>query len=897
MEERTVFQPPFGSVKPGTRLNGIYEIEKMIAQGGMGEVYRGFNIQTADIVAIKMIRPEFSNNDDAMELFRREASILHNLVHEAIVRYFLFSVDPVIGRAYLAMEFVDGPSLRDRVTPGPLSLPDVAILRKRIASALETAHRRGVVHRDISSDNIILPNGDVSNAKIIDFGIARAAQMGKATIIGSGFAGKYNYVSPEQLGLAGGDVTFKSDIYSLGLVLAEAARGHALDMSGSQAEVTDKRRIVPDLSDVDRSLRPLLQSMLQPLPENRPASMAAVAEWTEQAAPAPPARRKAVREPALRPAATAEQPSGSSGGRMHAIVGAVIAVASLGGVAFVFKDDFSQWTRGSGGRGASNAPTASAPPPLPSLPSKPPAEASRPTAEAAVESAKLPPLAAPAAPQTPPPVPASPAAASPPEAVETAALPPSETPSSTAAAVAAVANPPAPHVPTAAEILKETTPHAPQDAIDLPSARVGAPYRAELPGFTDHGGKELRLSAESVPDGLGFRDLGEGKGLFEGSPAHAGRATMRVKAVNPGGKTAQMTATLVIADKPQPPPAEEQPATAPAAQPSAHSDEQIARLEAPRPSLPVASLEPATVGQDYGADLPAFSGSAGAAPMTLRADPAPPAGLVFADLGSGYGQISGKPATAGSYAFDVVATNAAGLAGRMSVKLNVAPAPANVTAKAETPPAPPETPPTPDRAAAFVQGFDGGDCFLVKALPSAAGGHAYLGVGDQLGPFERFEESFRKEVGAEPQLSLRLIAPPECAALDVLRAASSDASSAPRITLSNYRVGRNKPLSGTVANLGGRRLYLVLVDNQGKAYRIDAKLQSGGDTALFSVPLIPDAGSIGPIQLVLAVTSAKPILALESFRSGDLKGITPALAEEAKTGAATVVADYFTFVN
>ncbi|MGO9417782.1 serine/threonine-protein kinase [Roseiarcus sp.] len=912
MEERTVFQPRvFGSVKPGTRLNGIYEIEKMIAQGGMGEVYRGFNIQTGDIVAIKMIRPEFSTNEEVMELFRREASILHNLVHEAIVRYFLFSVDPVIGRAYLAMEYVDGPSLSDRLTSGPLPLPDVTILRKRIASALETAHRLGVVHRDISSDNIILPSADVRNAKIIDFGIARAAQMGKKTIIGSGFAGKYNYVSPEQLGLAGGDVTFKSDIYSLGLVLAEAARGHTLDMSGSQADVIDKRRVVPDLSDVDPSLRPLLQSMLQPLPENRPASMAAIAEWTEQTAPAPSARRKTVREPALRPAGTAEQPRESSGGRVATIFGAVIAVASLGGVAFVFKDDLSQWTRGSGGTGASSAPTASATPPLPPLPSKPPADASRPAAEAPAESAKLPPLAAPSAPQTPPPAPASPAAPSPPEAQQTASLPPSETPSSAAQPPAAVANPPAavvappaavvappaPHVPTAAEVLKEAPPRAPQAAIDLPSATVGAPYRAELPGFTDHGGKELRLSAESVPDGLSFRDLGEGKGLFEGSPAHAGRTTVRVEAVNANGKTAQMMATLVIADKPLPPPAEKQPATAPAAQPSTHNDEQTARLEAPRPSLPVASLEPATVGQDYSADLPPFSGGASATPMTLRADPPPPAGLVFADLGSGYSQISGKPTTAGSYAFDVVASNAAGLAGRMSVKLNVSPAAANVTAKAETPPPPVETPPAPDRAAEFVQSFDGGDCFLIKALPSAAGGHAYLGVGDQLGPFERFEESFRKEVGAEPQLSLRLIVPPECAALDVLRPASGDAASAPRITLSDYRVGRNKPLSGTVANLGGRRLYLLLVDNQGKAYRIDAKLQPGGDAATFSVPLVPDAGSVGPIQLVMAVTSAKPIPGLERFRSGELKGITPGLADEAKNGAATVGADFFMFVN
>ena len=406
------------------------------------------------------------------------------------------------------------------------------------------------------------------------------------------------------------------------------------------------------------------------------------------------------------------------------------------------------------------------------------------------------------------------------------------------------------------------------------------------------------MSAESVPNGLSFRDLGEGKGLIEGAPALAGRVTMRIDAVNPSGRTAQMTGNLVIADKPQPGLADKQPATARAAQPPARIEEQTAPLEAPRPSLPVASLEAATVGQDYSADLPAFSGSEAATPVTLRVDPSPPAGLAFADLGSGRSQISGRPTTPGSYAFEVVATNAAGLAGRMSVKLNVTPASApEVTAKAEAPASPTETPPAKDRAAAFTQSFDGGDCFLVKSLPSAAGGHTYLGVGDQLASFERFEESFRKEVGAEPQLSLRLIAPSECAALDVLRAASSDAPSEPRIMLSNYRVGRNKPLSGTVTNLGGRLLYLVLVDNQGKAYRIDAKLQSGGDTAMFSVPLVPDAGSIGPIQLVLAVTSAKPIATLESFRSGDLKGITPALAEEAKNGAATVGADYFTFVN
>ncbi len=415
MEEKTVFQPrPFGSVKAGTRLNGIYEIEKMLAQGGMGEVYRGFNIQTGDIVAIKMIRPEFSNNDEVMELFRREASILHNLVHEAIVRYFLFSVDPIIGRAYLAMEFVDGLSLSDRLTSGPLSMPELTILRKRIASALETAHRLGVIHRDISSDNVILPDADVRNAKIIDFGIARSTEVGKKTIIGSGFAGKYNYVSPEQLGMAGGDVTSKSDIYSLGLVLAEAARGRALDMSGSQAEVIDKRRVVPDLSDIDPALRPLLQTMLQPLPENRPENMAAVADWTPQTLPPPAGRRHTVR--GLTPATPkdAALPAPSSSGRTVAIVGVAIALVSLGGVAFVFKDDFLPGTRGPAAPGVASNPSAALPP-LPPLPAPPP--------EGTAQGGKLPPNGSPA------PQPAAPSPASPPqpETAETAPEPQSGT--------------------------------------------------------------------------------------------------------------------------------------------------------------------------------------------------------------------------------------------------------------------------------------------------------------------------------------------------------------------------------------------------------------------------------------------------------------------------------------
>jgi serine/threonine protein kinase len=266
-------------LSPGTRLNGIYEVDHLIASGGMGEVYKGHTVQTGDVVAIKVLLPEFAENDAALGLFRREASALHNLQHEAIVRYYVFTIEPVLRRPYLAMEFVEGQSLSQLVKREPLTYEAVRSLLKRVAAGLHVAHERGIIHRDVSSDNIMIPGGDVARAKIIDFGIARSTLLSEHTIIGGGFAGKYNYVSPEQLGLFGGDVRAKSDIYSLGLVLVEALTGQPIDMGGSQAAILDKRRKVPDLGMIDLRIRPLLEKMLQPDPAARPESMAHVATW------------------------------------------------------------------------------------------------------------------------------------------------------------------------------------------------------------------------------------------------------------------------------------------------------------------------------------------------------------------------------------------------------------------------------------------------------------------------------------------------------------------------------------------------------------------------------------------------------------------------------------------
>jgi eukaryotic-like serine/threonine-protein kinase len=275
--DRTVFLPRTG-LAPGVRLNGIYEIERLIATGGMGEVYQGRAIQTGDAVAIKIVRSDMAQDANVLTLFRNEAAALHNLYNEAIVRYYVFTVDPATQATYLAMEFVDGQSLSDRLKQGPLPIEEVDLLRRRIASGLNAAHLLGITHRDVSPDNIILPGGQVTRAKIIDFGIAKS-KLAEKTVIGSGFAGKYNYVSPEQLGLYGAEVTGKSDIYSLGLVLAEALGGRPLDMGGTQMQILEKRRRVPDLSTIDKRIRPLLARMLAPDPKDRPADMAEVAAW------------------------------------------------------------------------------------------------------------------------------------------------------------------------------------------------------------------------------------------------------------------------------------------------------------------------------------------------------------------------------------------------------------------------------------------------------------------------------------------------------------------------------------------------------------------------------------------------------------------------------------------
>lgn len=269
-----------GRVRPGMRLNGIYEIDRLIGVGGMSEIYRGHNIQTEEAVAIKVVLPAHAADERMISLFRREALTLGRLGHPAIVRYHVFTHDAAHDLFYLAMEFVDGPTLRDVLAKRPLTQGEAATLVAEVARGMAAVHREGVIHRDLAPDNVVLVDGAVDRPKVIDFGIARGNEA-EHTLLESGFAGKLSFVSPEQLGLYGGEVTARSDIYSLGLVLAAALLGRPLAMGGNHAEVVRRRQSVPDLTAINPGVRPVLERMLRPDPAERYATMDEVARALE----------------------------------------------------------------------------------------------------------------------------------------------------------------------------------------------------------------------------------------------------------------------------------------------------------------------------------------------------------------------------------------------------------------------------------------------------------------------------------------------------------------------------------------------------------------------------------------------------------------------------------------
>ena len=206
-------------LEAGKTLNGRYKIQSLIGTGGMAAVYLATDLILDRLVAIKVLRLDFRQNDDAMRRFRREALSATQLTHPNIVG--VYDVGQSQEMNYIVMEYVEGTDLKDYVRQrGALHPIEAVRIMMQIVSAIAAAHQNRIIHRDIKPQNILIDRE--GNVKITDFGIAVALSDTSLTQTNT-LLGSVHYLSPEQA--RGGMATIQTDIYALGIVLYELLTG------------------------------------------------------------------------------------------------------------------------------------------------------------------------------------------------------------------------------------------------------------------------------------------------------------------------------------------------------------------------------------------------------------------------------------------------------------------------------------------------------------------------------------------------------------------------------------------------------------------------------------------------------------------------------------------------
>ena len=148
------------------------------------------NVTSDERVAIKVMLPSLAADPNVIAMFRREARSMTRLQHEALVQYRVLAQEPQRRILYIVTDYIDGTPLCDVLETLKPSPEQLEMLLRRLASGLRAAHQLGILHRDISPDNVLLEGGQIERAKIVDFGIAKDLNPGSATIIGDGFAGQ-----------------------------------------------------------------------------------------------------------------------------------------------------------------------------------------------------------------------------------------------------------------------------------------------------------------------------------------------------------------------------------------------------------------------------------------------------------------------------------------------------------------------------------------------------------------------------------------------------------------------------------------------------------------------------------------------------------------------------------
>jgi serine/threonine-protein kinase len=202
----------------GELIVGRYELEELVGSGGMSNVFRAHDRLLERTVALKILHEQYTRDEDYVERFRREARAVAQLTHPNIVT--VIDRGEQDGRQFIVFEYVHGQNLKELSAHGPLDLREAVGLALQVAHALSFAHARGLVHRDVKPQNVLL--NDDGQAKVTDFGIARSLDVHGVTQTGT-VLGTSDYIAPEQA--RGQKVDPKTDIYSLGAVLYELLTG------------------------------------------------------------------------------------------------------------------------------------------------------------------------------------------------------------------------------------------------------------------------------------------------------------------------------------------------------------------------------------------------------------------------------------------------------------------------------------------------------------------------------------------------------------------------------------------------------------------------------------------------------------------------------------------------
>jgi serine/threonine-protein kinase len=263
------------SASPAPVIAG-YRVDRLIGEGGFGQVWRGMREQDGLVVAIKVLHLELIRSIDALTRFERELAAIGRIDHRNVVHAFGHgALDD--GRPYLVLEYIDGPSLRDVIQErGALAPGEVLAILEPLCDALATAHEQGLVHRDVKASNVILGH-DAAGARpvLLDFGLVKLTdQEGPGLTSSRSMLGTPAAMAPEQL--KGLPVTARTDVYALGLLAfqmltGQSAFGSAPGVVQSYLQVHGPRPRPSTKADLDPAIDEPIGLALAPDPAHRPA--------------------------------------------------------------------------------------------------------------------------------------------------------------------------------------------------------------------------------------------------------------------------------------------------------------------------------------------------------------------------------------------------------------------------------------------------------------------------------------------------------------------------------------------------------------------------------------------------------------------------------------------------